>query len=115
VNDKLAVSTMELGMPEYVDREQLSEILSLEVAVLPEPESLWWTEHRLDPFPARFDQRWHYVVARDGDSVLFFADDEDEFARGTLKSDSEIENYSLVGDLIDAVRAFLGSQTRRDA
>lgn len=94
-------------MPEYVDREELSQITTQQAAILPEQDAVWWRDHRVEPFAARFGDRWHYVVARDADSVLFFADDEDEFGLGSLTPDNSIEDYGLVGDLKDAVKVFL--------
>jgi hypothetical protein len=51
--------------------------------------------------------RWYYVVARDDEQVLFFADDEDDFGVGRLTTGRMIGDYGLFGDLIDAVRSFL--------
>ncbi|MGH9928408.1 MAG: hypothetical protein ACREA9_04165 [Pyrinomonadaceae bacterium] len=94
-------------MPEYVDREELSQILTQQTAILPTQEALWWQGHRVEPFVARFEGRWHYVVAREAEHVLLFADDEDEFGVGTMASGNVLEDYGLIGDLIDAVKWFL--------
>ena len=93
--------------PKYITREELLEMISLQAERLPASEAVWLQEHRVDPFPARFAELSHYVVARRGNDVIFFSDDEDEFGIGTLTEEIVLENYGLFGDLIDAVRSFL--------
>lgn len=51
---------MENGLPEYVDREELSQILTQQSAILPAQEARWWRDHRVEPFAARFEDRWHW-------------------------------------------------------
>lgn len=93
--------------PKYIEREELLELISQQAEVFTAPEADWFQDNRVDLFTARFAELWHYVVARTGNDVIFFADDEDEFGIGTLTAKSTLENYGLVGDLIDAVRVFL--------
>ena len=104
------MSNMESERPKYIDRKGLLERMSEESATLPARESAWWQAHRVDPFPARFAGLWHYVVARDANRVVFFADDEDEFGLGRLTPEDIIEDYGLVGDLKGAVSIILGPQ-----
>lgn len=97
---------MENGTPAYVDREELLGILTDQSASLSARESAWWQAHRVDPFPARLGNSWHYVVAREvGEGLVFFGD-EDEFGVGKLGPEG-ISEEALLGDLIDAVRYFL--------
>lgn len=98
---------MDKEAPKYIEREELLETISQQAEVFTASEAGWFQDHRVDLFTARFSELCHYVVARSGNDVIFFADDEDEFGIGTLTAESTLENYGLVGDLIDAVRVFL--------
>ncbi len=65
----------------------------------------WWTSHSVSPFPVTHGAASHFVVASSGQSILFFADDEDEFGVARLAASSQsMTDYGLIGDLKDAVR-----------
>jgi hypothetical protein len=100
--------------PQYVTPEELAERLDTEVAMLGEIELSWWSAHKVVPFSALHRGIAHFVVAAHDEHIIIFADDEDEFGTGTLTTESRaIEDYGLVGDLIDAIRnvAWLRSNT----
>jgi hypothetical protein len=98
---------MRNGAPEYVDYEELLELLHRQAQLLPPVELGWWQTHRVEPFAAQWEEQWHFVVAREAKQVLFFADDEDEFGSGSLEQDYVLEDYLLIGDLTDAIHWFL--------
>jgi hypothetical protein len=88
----------------YIDQSTLATVLSEEAAALDATASAWWSEFAVKPFTAAHGDSAHYVVAQQDRHIIFFADDEDEFATGILTEDGEIISYGLVGDLIDAIR-----------
>ena len=90
-------------LPRHITREQLADLLARETSALAPALEAWWQRHRVDPFVGVANGVPHYVVAQDGDRVLFFADDEDEFATGQLRANA-IYGYGLIGDLRDAIR-----------
>ena len=98
---------MDKGVPEYVDCEELLELLQGQAQLLPPVELGWWQAHRVEPFAVQWEERWHFVVAREAKQVLLFADDEDEFGIGSLEQDHVLKDFGLYGDLIDAIHWFL--------
>src|SRR5215470_13903525 len=94
---------MTIPEPEHVSREDLIQRLQQEVQSLSDGDLEWWTIHRVSPFVARYDESSHFIVASSGQSVIFFADDEDEFGVAKLTG-GIITDCGLTGDLRDAVR-----------
>jgi hypothetical protein len=47
-----------------------------------------------------------WVVAQAGDCVIFFDDDEDEFAVGRVDQENHLLDFGLMGDLTDALHGF---------
>jgi hypothetical protein len=96
---------MNASQPKYIDRGALAELLGQEVLRLTGADLEWWASHCVAPYSVIHDETAHFVVASDGNKILFFADDEDEFGVAQLaKSERIMTGYGLIGDLIDAVR-----------
>jgi hypothetical protein len=94
-----------ISQPEYITAEELSDRLKQEVLSLEGDDLNWWTDHRITPFVARYGYLSHFIVGATGKNVIFFADDEDEFGVAKLGETCDvIRDYSLVGDLQNAVR-----------
>ncbi len=92
-----------MNTPEYVTVDELLQRVADEERSLPPDLARRWAAMRQTPTIATYGSRAHFVVGRLGDRVIFFADDEDEFAVGTLNMVGILAEYALAGDLRDAV------------
>ncbi len=88
--------------PEYITFEELADRISSEFRSFSNDDQLWWSEHRIDPYVIKDGIRSRFVVATDGDFLLYFDDSEDEFAVGR-HGDDQILDGRLYGELKSAV------------
>lgn len=70
-----------------------------------------WSQCAVSPFPVKimrdgYGEESVFVVAREGQRVLFFDDAEDEFGGATLDAKGCLKGCGLHGDLKYALRAF---------
>jgi hypothetical protein len=103
---------METGDWEPISKEELEDRLAREIDDFEPSDHQLWSRYKVSLRGATVFRSETYgtenvfVVAAEGAAVIFFDDEEDEFAVGRVDEHGSIKNWGLCGELRYALRGF---------
>jgi hypothetical protein len=95
-----------------VTEAEFKQLLNNAVASLPAPQKSTYERYKVTPYRQEcwrselYGSEYVFICARCGDAIIFYDDDEDEFASGIPDPDGVLRSWGLFGELWSALYAF---------
>ncbi len=95
-----------------ITRKKLNKLIKEETALFDSNAQGRWTRYSISPYHGNIFRladsgpEQVFIVAQDGNSVVFYDDVEEEFGTGQVDPEGLIEHISLYGDLRFAIFDF---------